>query len=98
MNEEGQHSGRKWKTKMLHCGCGLVVERNHRDFHGALDLKILLIKKFFETEGWACRTVQTRGKEVLYYTSRFWGTQQQKSNRLGYERQHPLSYRVIIWF
>jgi hypothetical protein len=34
-----------------------------------------------------------------YYTSRFWGTQQQKSDRLGYERRYPLSYRVkFIWF
>lgn len=52
-------------------------------------------ENFRDRMGWACRTVQTRGKEVLYYTSRFWGTQQQKSDRLGYERR---TIPTFIWF
>lgn len=48
------------------CYIVVVVERNHTDFHGALDLKILLRKKILETE-WVGLVVQYRQEEKKYY-------------------------------
>lgn len=62
------------------------------EIFSAGDLKILLIKNIL-TKEWLGFLVRTSEKEV-HFTSRFWGTRQQKSDKIGRERRYPLSYCV----